>query len=350
MWKSLSVKETEFTQVLQLKSKNFATLATPIYGWSNGRNVLSHEHEDGKSCLRLYGANQKLEMEWPYQGWPNVSFKKQQYKVVFESYYRAFNRSKSAIKHLHYLHHSNIKPKFIVISMHGGPESLELDEIRYGGWYADVIRAGGCVCIWNYAGSVGFGRRHRIKPHRQWLHVIEKDFANILKVVDKDFNLGSEKVILFGPSFGGTLALYLHQRSALMGRVLLNPVIDINGQAERSKISGEFSWFRKRFNLKTSEFNPYLLPSSGKEPRHFLVSTHDEVVDGTVTRKLFREWSSTSTDHFQSLKCFRHTPRSKTTEKILRHHLNRALKNILRSQRATLSRNTKSLRNGKQSQ
>ncbi len=288
--------------------------------WSLLDDYLKHEHESGKSYLKLYDKKNNLKKTWNYKGFPTVKIKDNKIKKLSFETYRGLSIKAGNRPDLHY--YVSSAPKFIVLSLHGGPESIELDEKRYGGWYEDVVKAGGAVAVWNYPGSIGFGDKHCKRPHKKWLQVLNSDLKSILREIQTTYNLKNENIILFGPSFGGTLALALAPQKKFLGRLAINPLINIEDQMKKARNSGEYSWFLKRFGN-----NPEGFFNSEKRSREFiLLSSHDEVISPRFTQNFAQQRHS----ELRILKGFWHTPRSKTTETKLRRELTHALKKMIK--------------------
>lgn len=125
-----------------------------------------------------------------------------------------------------------------VISLHGGPESLEGTEIRYGGLYRELLRQGSGVVILNYRGSTGVAKPDSIS----WKTSIEEDFDSLLEI------LGSKTGFsLLGASFGGALALLLSKTRAVKKTLLISPLLDLTHQRWRG--GAEFqAWFDSKFS------------------------------------------------------------------------------------------------------
>jgi predicted esterase YcpF (UPF0227 family) len=330
MWKSLALKELKTKQVAIVQGRRFPAIDSVLRAWQSPDLILTHEHMGGRSRLRSYNMQGKLLFEWPNRGWPQIKFCGDKVQATFESYSRKASIVKSQLPGLHFLINPNKSPTFALLSLHGGPESIEVDERRYDGWYEDVIRAGGCIAIWNYPGSVGFGKDYREHPHRRWLKVIHIEGKKVLATIKKTLGLNRNQVIWFGPSFGATLAWHLSAHFEARGQILVNPVSDIPTQAIRARQSGEHSWFDRRFDLRNKELSACtLVEHTNYIPSVFVLSTHDEVADYRATRKTLARISEPASFKICALKSFRHTPRSKASVKRLKFELNKGLQFLL---------------------
>jgi len=125
-----------------------------------------------------------------------------------------------------------------VISLHGGPESLEGTEIRYGGLYRELLRQGFGVAILNYRGSTGIEKPASIS----WKTSIQEDFDSLMSVLSS-----ANPVKLLGASFGGALALLLSETRQVRKTLLISPLLDLIHQRERG--GDEFrAWFDSKFS------------------------------------------------------------------------------------------------------
>lgn len=130
-----------------------------------------------------------------------------------------------------------------VISLHGGPESYEGTEIRYGGLYRELLRQGTGIAILNYRGSTGV-----VKPDSiSWKSSIESDFDSLI-----GFLKPAKPVSVLGASFGGALTLLLSQTRRLEKVLLISPLLDLVHQ--RGRGGEDFrSWFDSKFSMTDFE-------------------------------------------------------------------------------------------------
>ena len=166
-----------------------------------------------------------------------------------------------------------------LVSLHGGPESYECREIRYGGFYRDLLTQDIAVVVLNYCGSK--------KPDGEilggtqawgrWRESIEADFVELLAQARK-WNLYQENVSLLGASFGGALALILRNRFRVQNTILSSPLLDLTTQIQRG--GSEYrDWFATRFSaLDLKDFSFEQLIQTGPGKVSLTYGKHDEVL------------------------------------------------------------------------
>lgn len=155
-------------------------------------------------------------------------------------------------------------PSGWVVSLHGGPESLEGTEIRYGGLYRELLRQGLGVAILNYRGSTGIEKPKAIS----WRSSVEADFDSLVSVLG-----ASSDVSLLGASFGGALASLIAQTRNVNRTLLVSPLLDLSHQRDRG--GDEFRlWFDENFSKADfQDIRPVALPRVG-----MIFGTQDEVL------------------------------------------------------------------------
>ncbi len=177
-----------------------------------------------------------------------------------------------------------------IVSLHGGPESLEGTEIRYGGLYRELLRQESGIAILNYRGSTGIAKPDSIS----WRNTIEEDFDSLL------VHLGEAKsVSLLGASFGGALALLLSKSRPVKKALLISPLLDLTHQRERG--GEEFqSWFDSNFS--SFDFHDISIASLAlgladlETPIALVYGAHDEVL-GQEMFSWFRAVLSVNPNH-----------------------------------------------------
>ncbi len=95
----------------------------------------------------------------------------------------------------------------VVVSIHGGPEAQELTGYPYHGLYQYLLSRGIGVLAPNIRGSTGYGKTYQKLIHRDWGGGELKDIeaaADYLATLDW---VDTEKVAVFGGSFGGFATL-----------------------------------------------------------------------------------------------------------------------------------------------
>ncbi|MFJ1959808.1 S9 family peptidase [Streptomyces massasporeus] len=184
-------------------------------------------------------------------------------------------------------------PVAMVVSLHGGPESVERDELRWDGLYRDLLDAGILVVGLNYAGSVGYGSAHRRRPWSDWRAAFHGDLDACVAEA-RARGLGPGDVALLGGSFGGALALLgcaLDER--LAGGVACAPLVDLRHHVNRAVAADPHygSWFEQRFALAADAadphpvFAPARLTATGDRPVFLIHGDQDEVVDDEATAR-----------------------------------------------------------------
>lgn len=177
------------------------------------------------------------------------------------------------------------KSKKWILSLHGGPESYEGTEIRYGGMYRDLLRSGISVVILNYRGSVPLKRKVSNQVWGRWSKSIQEDYLE-LSVLVQNLDLNSSPAALLGGSFGGALALILQKYFLIPSCVLSSPLLDLHHQMKRASLS-ERVWFNRRFSQKDFEdfsFQSLCRRTYGKKT--ILYSLNDEVLGKQMYEKL----------------------------------------------------------------
>ena len=102
---------------------------------------------------------------------------------------------------------SGSSPLPVILSIHGGPEAQELPHYAYNGFYQYLCHIGIGVLAPNIRGSSGYGKSYQKLIHRDWGGNELKDLehaALYLKGLDW---VNSQKLGVFGGSFGGFATL-----------------------------------------------------------------------------------------------------------------------------------------------
>lgn len=94
-----------------------------------------------------------------------------------------------------------------VLSIHGGPESQERPGWMYWGLYAALNAAGIAVLAPNIRGSTGYGRSYQKLIHHDWGGNELKDLKAAAEWLRSRPELDSERLGVFGASFGGFATL-----------------------------------------------------------------------------------------------------------------------------------------------
>ncbi|MFJ6759107.1 prolyl oligopeptidase family serine peptidase [Streptomyces sp. NPDC091273] len=184
-------------------------------------------------------------------------------------------------------------PVALVISLHGGPESVERDELRWDGLYRDLLKARIAVMGLNYSGSLGYGTDHTRRAWKNWTRAFEEDLRACIATA-RTWGLDDSDIALLGGSFGGGLALLgCGLQGGLSGAVCSAPLIDIRAHAQRAADADTSyeDWFGERFELGASTspaqrvFDPVHLSAASPGPRAVLIhGDQDEVTEWRDSR------------------------------------------------------------------
>ena len=194
-----------------------------------------------------------------------------------------------------------------VVSLHGGPESVEGTEIRYGGLYRELLRRGLGVAILNYRGSTGIEKPKRIS----WRESIEADFDSLVS------HLGEPgEVSLLGASFGGAMALLIAKTRKVNRTLLVSPLLNLSYQ--RTRAGEEFrSWFDSKFSeIDFQDLRPFVVPRVG-----LIYGTQDEVLG----REMFEAYVAMLGEDAKHRICFYDGPHQPITYRHVRIQLAHAL-------------------------
>lgn len=133
----------------------------------------------------------------------------------------------------------------LVVALHGGPDSLEWDDLRYGGLYRAFADAGLATLIVNAPGSRGFSQELHEAGWDDWTAAAHRLARAGRHVADE---VGAQSVALLGVSFGAWLAV---QAANVIGAdrvVAASPVLDLAGHLRVHGTDPEYdAWARRRF-------------------------------------------------------------------------------------------------------
>ena len=179
-------------------------------------------------------------------------------------------------------------PHAWVLSLHGGPESYEDQEIRYGGLYLDLQKKGMAVVVLNYRGSKKegsiLGKKEEVWG--QWKKSLYQDYDELLQILPPSF--AWSQVIFLGPSFGGALALLLGQSYPHRGIVLFSPLLDLKTQIKRGGKKYAV-WFKERFSVQDClDISLRNLAPKIRRPVFFAFGNQDEVLGSLNFSKFAR--------------------------------------------------------------
>ncbi len=136
----------------------------------------------------------------------------------------------------------------IIISIHGGPESFEFDELRYNGIYREFVYAGVLVCVLNYNGSAYRTLNTRKSVWKNW-HVVIKEILECSKFLENEYLIPRSKITLLGVSFGATLGLItgVMTNKNFEKIIAIAPLMNLKNHVNKLE-SKELIWFNSRFN------------------------------------------------------------------------------------------------------
>ncbi|MGY2049441.1 alpha/beta hydrolase family protein [Methylobacterium sp. JK268] len=179
-----------------------------------------------------------------------------------------------------------------VIALHGGPESCEWNDIRYGGLYREFVAAGKGVFVLNYRGSSNFGFRIRQLVHHKWRQSFLEDLENLVSYVCDNFKIEESDISLFGVSFGATLALVAGAaRHDFRTIVAVAPVVNLAEHVEYAEENTGYSglyrrWFESRFGDEIQYINEFTLLSNVRT--HIIFGMKDRIIRPFALCRLYR--------------------------------------------------------------
>lgn len=188
----------------------------------------------------------------------------------------------------------------LVVCLHGGPDSHELDDLRYGGTYRTVLDAGFDLLIINYPGSAGFGSAFQERAWHNWPAAVRETAGAVAEIMD---SYGTSIVSIFGVSFGAWMGLQLAERVHASQVVAMSPIFDLQSHLQLHSDDPEFRrWAADRFALTAES------PDDGEQHignftgRVVVIAPVDDevVVPGSTLHstnsatRLGREWSLVS--------------------------------------------------------
>jgi pimeloyl-ACP methyl ester carboxylesterase len=219
------------------------------------RQLVQNVQIDGDEDLYWCSSSQKMVSEEPLHGEPVarhesllVGYRYNEFrKTIFEDLTSDVQIMKSDLgtgAEVIWLLPKNAK-KWI-LSLHGGPESNEGLELRYGGLYRDLLKNNKAIAILNYRGSSGLAPEISQSSWGRWKEAFLEDFEDLCKGA-RVHSFAELPESVFGVSFGGSLALLLRTAYSIEKTVLSSPLLDLSFQWSRA--SAEFQeWFVARFS------------------------------------------------------------------------------------------------------
>ncbi len=95
----------------------------------------------------------------------------------------------------------------VVLSIHGGPEAQERTQYNYNGLYQYLLNRGIGILAPNIRGSTGYGLSYQKLIHRDWGGDELKDIEHAAKYLNALDWVDSQRLAVFGGSFGGFATL-----------------------------------------------------------------------------------------------------------------------------------------------
>lgn len=133
----------------------------------------------------------------------------------------------------------------LLVAMHGGPDSLEWDDLRYGGLYRKLVAHGTDVLIVNYPGSQGLGTEHQRRAWQAWAPILASLGVHIQEFsVDR----GYSHLQMLGVSFGAWAALIASTSAEVERIAVASPILNMAAHLQRHKNESGFeAWSTARF-------------------------------------------------------------------------------------------------------
>lgn len=94
-----------------------------------------------------------------------------------------------------------------ILSIHGGPEAQERARYNYNGFYQYMLSRGFAILAPNIRGSTGYGISYQTLIHRDWGGDELKDIEHAAKYLRSLAWVDSNRIAVFGGSFGGFATL-----------------------------------------------------------------------------------------------------------------------------------------------
>lgn len=140
----------------------------------------------------------------------------------------------------------------LVVCLHGGPDSHELDDLRYGGAYRSMLDRG-CRClILNYPGSTAFGLELQTHAWQGWHESVQRVARAVQEIAGRH---RCSEVEVIGASFGAWIGLQVAAHLDGVVRVVaLSPILDLAGHIELRKRGDDAfaAWARARFGASAT--------------------------------------------------------------------------------------------------
>ncbi|MBF9336828.1 hypothetical protein G3N30_11575 [Microbacterium lacticum] len=180
----------------------------------------------------------------------------------------------------------------LLVAFHGGPDSLEWDDLRYGGMYRDLLDQGMDILIVNYAGSQGFGAAHQRRAWHAWEKTLMTLGAQVQKFCDE---AGYVRVKMLGVSFGAWAALVASSHAQIERIVAASPVLRLSSHLRNHNDDEQFrEWATARFGDYSSiALTDERLHEGVRASVTAIMPTDDRSIDGNDTLATCRNFGWT---------------------------------------------------------
>lgn len=163
----------------------------------------------------------------------------------------------------------------VLISFHGGPESVELLDNRYGKLYSSLLKKGIDILVFNYPGTVSFDYNYQLIPKLNWKNCVNHSLEKMLS----EIGIKNRKIILIGGSFGATLAL-LVDNTSVSEKIVLNPLTNLNSHSQQLN-ENYVRWFNDMFSSK--DYDYITMENINKINKeiliHYIIGESDEIIN-----------------------------------------------------------------------
>ncbi|GAA0222779.1 alpha/beta hydrolase [Cryptosporangium japonicum] len=134
----------------------------------------------------------------------------------------------------------------LLVALHGGPDSHEWDDLRYGGAYRSLLDGGFDLALVNFPGSRGFGPELQQSAWNDWGEAASTTVAAVERLRTRR---PYRCVVVLGVSFGAWLATQIADRIRACGVVALSPILELRRHLDHhARGDTRFAqWARDRF-------------------------------------------------------------------------------------------------------
>lgn len=175
----------------------------------------------------------------------------------------------------------------LVVIPHGGPLGVR-DSNDFDAEVQFLANRGYAVLRVNFRGSFGYGKQYIEAGRRELGHGIERDINNVVDIVAKDSRIDSNKICLYGQSYGGYSSLF----SALHMPERYKCAISAFGVTDLPLLFRSSNWQKDRRNVeavrwvvgdmdadhaKLRQSSPLYLAEQMKVPVLLMSGLYDEI-------------------------------------------------------------------------